>query len=96
MADLHPEVLKMIEAGPLAVEVDHDTGKVKKREHPQDFARRCVQRAVELERGFGKETADLLKNVLAEVVAQTNFPQSALEAMLKTATDSAIRRRGKP
>ena len=50
---LHPEVEKEIEAGPLAVEVDHDTGKVKKREHPQEFARRIALRAVELEREDG-------------------------------------------
>lgn len=79
---LHPEVEKEIEAGPLAVEVDHDTGKVKKREHPQEFARRIAALAVEKEReGCAK--------VCEEMIAfDLDDPGKSAAA--------AIRRRGKP
>ena len=51
MADLHPEVLALIEAGPQRKRIDHVSGEHYWRdETPQEFARRCVQRAVELER----------------------------------------------
>ena len=79
---LHPEVEKEIEAGPLAVEVDHDTGKVKKREHPQEFARRIALRAVELDR----EDVDAILCALI-----TNDELARMKDRLE-----AIRRRGKP
>ena len=104
---LHPEVEKEIEAGPLAVEVDHDTGKVKKREHPQEFARRIALRAVELER---EECAKVcMRRIDARwsehsvVESDTNaayYPKSV--AWMETADEeaedcaAAIRRRGKP
>lgn len=83
---LHPEVEKEIEAGPLAVEVDHDTGKVKKREHPQEFARRIALRAVELER-----------EECAKVAESGSFlHEDAPDARFGRACAAAIRRRGKP
>lgn len=93
MADLHPEVLKMIEAGPRKRMSPH-TGIVIT-EHPQEFARRCVQRAVELEREECAKVCEARATYWRESVAE-GTEVDGYESQLLDETATIIRQRGKP
>ena len=88
MADLHPEVLALIEAGPTAEEWEHWG------EHGNfvPFARRIALRAVELDRGECAKVCDALE-ALDDTVEEhkINGPRYTPEDCA-----NEIRARGKP
>ena len=82
MADLHPEVLKLIEAGPRQW-WNKDGTLVTRQETPEEFARRIAALAVQLER-----------EECAKIANDMDVPDDQFGVGLAAA--SAIRRRGKP
>lgn len=90
MADLHPEVLALIEAGHLHKNITlPDGSRTGWRETEQEFARRCVLRAVELER---EECAKVCENVYGDEVGAVGNNEPM---MVGAKCAAAIRRRGK-
>ena len=89
---LHPEVEKMIEAGPQQIgtrddESSHEPKIESVYETPEEFARRIAALAVEKER-------EAMRDAFIDVLVETDATWSAGEA--RNVAEEAIRRRGKP
>lgn len=91
MADLHPEVLKMIEAGPQEIDAkDYRCGA----ETPEEFARRIAALAVEKERKAEQESIlNVLRGIDGRVPTASEWKMICGVAR---ELEEAIRRMGKP
>jgi len=91
MPNLHPEVLALIKAGPQRNYHDRECadcgGFGFTEETPQEFARRCVEFAVEKER-------EAMRDAFIDALIETDATWSVAEA--RNVACDAIRRRGKP
>lgn len=95
MPDLHPEVLKEIEAGRKQVIAGEHIGMelVERLETPEEFARRCVQRAVELER---EECASIASAYMSEECPSSTGEYGLGYSDAAEHIHAEIVRRGKP